>query len=192
MQLVTYLVKKLLASHSTGSIGYYSCLIIQTQFQLGRCIRACTNEIYSLANLQDLILTLAGIIISNANKPKQGLNLVDLLEYVTFVHTSMYLPSWNCVCMIKHKQQLMLPVEWEASKFLSQRASTCLIAIPTSFLKFYYFQYYNYFKWLQEKWLSMNYNSGNTFIGKSNPEEDLCRLTPKLAEPLKHKQNSNL
>ena len=34
-------------------------LIIQTQFQLGRYIHVCTNETHSIANLQDLILTLA-------------------------------------------------------------------------------------------------------------------------------------
>ena len=31
-----------------------------------------------------------------------------------------------------------------------------------------------------------------TFIGKSNPEEDLCRLTPKFAEPLKNTQDKIL
>ena len=51
--------KKLLASHSTGSIGYYLCLIIQTQFQLGRYIHACTNETPSLTNLLDLIPSLS-------------------------------------------------------------------------------------------------------------------------------------
>ena len=28
------------------------------------------------------------------------------------------------------------------------------------------------------------YDAAFTFIGKSNPEEDLCKLTPKLAEPI--------
>ena len=44
------------------SIGYYLCLILETQFQLGRHIHACINEKHALANLQDLIPTLAGII----------------------------------------------------------------------------------------------------------------------------------
>ena len=62
-QVVSHLAKKLLAFHSTGSIGYYVCLIIQTQLQLSRYIHACTNEMHSLVNLQDLIHTLAGIIM---------------------------------------------------------------------------------------------------------------------------------
>ena len=35
---------------------------MQTQFQLGSYIHACTNETHSLANLQDLIPNLAAII----------------------------------------------------------------------------------------------------------------------------------
>ena len=53
-QVASYLPKKLLATHSTGSIGYYLCLFMQTQFQLGSYIHACTNETHFLANLQDL------------------------------------------------------------------------------------------------------------------------------------------
>ena len=40
---------------------------MQTQFQLGSYIHACTNEAHSIANLQDLIPTLAAKIIGNAN-----------------------------------------------------------------------------------------------------------------------------
>ena len=36
---------------------------MQTQFQLGSYIHACTNETHSLANLQDLIPTLAAVNI---------------------------------------------------------------------------------------------------------------------------------
>ena len=54
------LAKKLLAIHSTGSIGYYvSEVYMQTQFQVGSYIHAHTNETHSLTNLQDLIPTLA-------------------------------------------------------------------------------------------------------------------------------------
>ena len=49
--VASYLAKNLLATHSTGSIGYYLCLFMQTQFQLGSYIHACTNETHSLANL---------------------------------------------------------------------------------------------------------------------------------------------
>ena len=40
------------------------------------------NETHSLTNLQDLIPTLAGIIIGNTNYLKWGLDIVDLLENV--------------------------------------------------------------------------------------------------------------
>ena len=55
---------------------------MQTQLQLGKYIRVCINETHSLANLQDLIPTLAGIIISSTIQQKLGLNLVDLLDSV--------------------------------------------------------------------------------------------------------------
>ena len=34
-QVASYPAKKLLATHYTGSISYYLCLLMQTQFQLG-------------------------------------------------------------------------------------------------------------------------------------------------------------
>ena len=43
-QVASYLAKKLLATHSTGSIGYYLCLFMQTQFQLGRYIHSCMHK----------------------------------------------------------------------------------------------------------------------------------------------------
>ena len=52
---------KLLATHSTRSISYYLYLFVQTQFQLGSYIHACINKTHSLANLQDLISTLANL-----------------------------------------------------------------------------------------------------------------------------------
>ena len=69
-------------------------------------IHACTNEIYSLANLQDLIPTLPAITIGNTNQPKQGINLVGLLQHVFHlcIHGCNQLPSWNHVCMDTHRQ----------------------------------------------------------------------------------------
>ena len=64
-QVASYPAKKLLASHSTGNI-----VSDHTQFQLGRYIHACTYETHSLANLQDLFPTLAGIIINSTNQLK--------------------------------------------------------------------------------------------------------------------------
>ena len=60
-QVASYLAKKLLATYTTGSIGYYLCLLMQTQFQLGGYIHAPKNETHSLANLQDLFPTLASL-----------------------------------------------------------------------------------------------------------------------------------
>ena len=43
------------------------CVFMQTQFKLGSYIHACTNETHSIANLQDLIPSLAAIIRGNTN-----------------------------------------------------------------------------------------------------------------------------
>ena len=61
LTIASCLAKNLLAKHSTSNIGYYLCLFMQTQFQLGSYIHACTNETHSLENLQGLIPTLAAI-----------------------------------------------------------------------------------------------------------------------------------
>ena len=53
-------------------------------------MHVCINETHSLGNLQDLIPTLAGIIISSTI---QGLNLIDLLECVSFMHTCVDVPT---------------------------------------------------------------------------------------------------
>ena len=66
-QVTSYLAKKLLSTCSTGSIDYYLCLFVQTQFRLGSYIHACINKTHSLASVQDLIPTLATITISNTN-----------------------------------------------------------------------------------------------------------------------------
>ena len=59
--MASYLANKLLATHSTTTIGYYLCLFMQTQFQLDIYIHACTNETHSLANLQHSIPTLSSM-----------------------------------------------------------------------------------------------------------------------------------
>ena len=61
---------KLLTTHSTSCTGYYLCLLMQTQFQLGTIasyIHACTNETHSITNLQDLIPTLALVVCVACN-----------------------------------------------------------------------------------------------------------------------------
>ena len=75
-QVTSNLAKKLLATHSTDCIIiliiYYLCLFIQTKFQWGIYNQVYTNEtyMYSVANLQNLIPSLAGIIISKTNQIK--------------------------------------------------------------------------------------------------------------------------
>ena len=60
---------KSLDIYSASHTGYYLCLFIQTHFQFVSYsyIRACTNETHSVANLLDLIPTLAANIIGNTN-----------------------------------------------------------------------------------------------------------------------------
>ena len=59
---------KFLTTYSTSHIGYYLCLFMQhNSGWLASYIHACTNETHSIANEQDLIPTLAAIIIGIAN-----------------------------------------------------------------------------------------------------------------------------
>ena len=51
-QVASYLAMKLLANHSTGRISYYLCLFMQTQFQLGSYIHACTTETFSRKSIR--------------------------------------------------------------------------------------------------------------------------------------------
>ena len=94
---------------------------MQTEFQLGSCIHVCTNETHSLANLQDLISTLAGLCL--------GLDLIYLLEF-------------NLCCMdvttqlelYSHEQtQIVANVACTvgSQQFLARKLTTC-------FLNFYY------------------------------------------------------
>ena len=63
-QVASCLAKKLLSVHSTGSIGYYLCLCMQTQFQLGSYVYPCTNKMHPLVNLQDIFPTLAIVCVA--------------------------------------------------------------------------------------------------------------------------------
>ena len=64
-QIAGYLAKKLLAIPTLQAA--LECLFMQTQLKLGSYIHGCTNETHSVANIQDLIPTLAAIIIGNTN-----------------------------------------------------------------------------------------------------------------------------
>ena len=64
---------------------------MQTQFQLGSYIHACTNETHSLANLQDLANPYFGRHNYRQHKlAKVELNLVDLLENVFYLCMQAY------------------------------------------------------------------------------------------------------
>ena len=55
----SYLAMKLLATHSTSCTGYYLCK--HNSRWVDSYNHACTNEMHSIANLQDLIPTLASL-----------------------------------------------------------------------------------------------------------------------------------
>ena len=50
---------------------------------------------HSLAHLQDLIPTLAGVVAYMFIPAKVGINLVDVLENASFVHV------FGCMCMLE-------------------------------------------------------------------------------------------
>ena len=83
---------KFLTNHSTSHTGYYLvCSCKHNSSWLASHIHACTNETHSIANLQDLIPTLAAIIIGNTNKlAKVGFKSCRFaIECVSFVHAWM-------------------------------------------------------------------------------------------------------
>ena len=88
---------KFLTTHSTSRTGYYLCLFMQTQFQLlASCIHTCTNETHSVANLQDLIPTLASkFVLSIIIAAKVGIKSCRFAtECVSFVHVFI-LTVWH-------------------------------------------------------------------------------------------------
>ena len=87
-----------LAIPTTGSVGYYMRLFMQTQFQLGSYIHAYTNEIYSLANIQNLIPTLAAIIRGCRLFPVCSILLISCRQYQ--IHCSMTLLHIYAVCLL--------------------------------------------------------------------------------------------
>ena len=95
---------KFLTTHSTSRTGYYLCLFMQTQFQL--VSHTCTNETHSVANLQDLIPTLAAIIIDNTNLlAKVGIKSCRFAtECVSFVHVWMQLANQLELCLHEQSQ----------------------------------------------------------------------------------------
>ena len=111
---------------------------------LASCIHTCTNETHSVANLQDLIPTLAAIIIGNTYLlAKVGIKSCRFAtECVSFVHVWMQLANQLELCL--HKQtQIVASVACRvgSQEFHSWIASLPLVSllfilIPTPFLKF--------------------------------------------------------
>ena len=119
---------------------------MQTQFQLVSysCIHICTNETHSVANLQDLIPTLAAIIIGNTNLlAKVGIKSCRFAtECVSFVHVWMQLANQLELCFHEQTQIIASAAcrvgsqgfhSWIASLPL---VSLLFIVIPTPFLNF--------------------------------------------------------
>ena len=72
---------------------------MQTQLQLGRYIHVCINETHFLANLQDLIPTLAGVIISSTIQPKYvGIKSCRFAR-VCFIYAYMDVPTQLELCL---------------------------------------------------------------------------------------------
>ena len=136
---------KFLTTHSTSRTGYYLCLFMQTHSNwLDSCIHTCTNETHSVANLQDLIPTLAAIIIGNTNLlAKVGIKSCRFAtECVSIVHVWMQLSNRLELCLHKQTQIVASAAcrvgsqefhSWIASLPL---VSLLFIVIPTPFLNF--------------------------------------------------------
>ena len=135
---------KFLTTYSTSRTGYYLCLFMQTQFNwLASCIHTCTNEIHSVANLQDLIPSkfVLPIIIA----AKVGIKSSRFAtECVSFVHVWMQLDNQLELCLHEQTQIVASAAcrvgsqefhSWIASLPL---VSLLFIVISTSFLNFIY------------------------------------------------------
>ena len=124
---------KLLATYSTSHTGYFLQPVTSMHAQMKHILQ----QIYKI-----IIPTLTAIIIGNTIQPKQGLNLVDLLQNVFHLctHGGNQLPSWNCVCMNRHKQQQVQLIEWIISNFIARQLAChlfpCFYCDPYSLFKF--------------------------------------------------------
>ena len=111
---------------------------------LASYIHTCTNETDSVANLQDLIPTLAAIIIGNTNLlAKVGIKSCRFAtECVSFEHVWMQLANQLELCLHEQTQIVTSAAcrvgsqefhSWIASLSL---VSLLFIVIPTPFLNF--------------------------------------------------------
>ena len=63
------------------------------------------------------------------------INFVDLLEYVSFVHTWMYLPSWNYVCMITQFATVQLIHNFKPPRVSYHVYTTRVAPVPVQSLR---------------------------------------------------------
>ena len=110
---------------------------------LASCIHTCTNETHSVENLQDLIPTLAAIIIGNANLlAKVGIKSCRFAtECVSFVHVWMQLANQLELYLHEQTQIASAACREGSQEFHSWIASLPLVSllfivIPTPFLNF--------------------------------------------------------
>ena len=111
---------------------------------LASCIHTCTNETHFVANLQDLIPTLAAIIIGNTNLlAKVGIKSCRFAtECVSFVHVWMQLAKQLELCLDEQTQKVAsVACRVGSQEFHSWIASLPLVSllfivIPTPFLNF--------------------------------------------------------
>ena len=118
---------KFLTTHSTSRTGYYLCLFMQTQF-LVSCIHTCTNETHSVANLQDLIPTLASkFVLPIIIAAKVGIKSCRFAtECVSFVHVWMQLANQLELCL--HEQTQIVAIA--ARRVGSQEFHSWIASLP--------------------------------------------------------------
>ena len=102
---------------------------------LASCIYTCTNETHSVASLQDLIPTLAAIIIGNTNLLAKAVRIKSCrfaTECVSFVHVWMQLANRLELCLHEHTQI----VASAACRVGSQEFHSWIASLPLVFLLF--------------------------------------------------------
>ena len=104
-QVISFLAKKLLATHTLGSISYYLCLFMQHNSGLVVTSMHAQMKHILLQNLQDLIPTLALRIIHG----RKGSQISQIWKYlqcflVIFVYSG--LPSLKNGCSYSHDNKI--------------------------------------------------------------------------------------
>ena len=124
---------KFLTTNSTSRTGYYLCLFMQSNW-LASCIHTYTNETHSVANLQDLIPTLASkFVLPIIIAAKVGIKSCRFaIECVSFVYVWMQLANQLELCL--HKQTQI--VASAACRVGSQEFHSWIASLPLVSLLF--------------------------------------------------------